>query len=176
VLRRHFPEFSMSQASASPSGLTLVSETPDLDPQIETLLDHAFGPGRFTKVSERVREFATFRPDLSFCAFEGDRLVGVVRQYEIRIGDQPAIFLGPLAVMADTRKSGAGGQLVTRACEAAVAAGHPVVLLVGDEPYFSRLGFSSAQTRAVVLPGPVDQRRVLSHGAESPLFGPVQAI
>ena len=166
----------MSQASPSPSGLTLVAETPDLESRIEALLDHAFGPGRFTKVSERVREIASFRPDLSFCAFVDDRLVGVVRQYEIRIGDQPVIFLGPLAVMADARKFGTGGLLVTRACEAAAAAGHPVVLLVGDEPYFSRLGFSSAQTSGVVLPGPVDQRRVLSRGTETPMNGPVLAI
>ncbi len=166
----------MSQASPSPSGVTLVAETPDLDLKIEALLDHAFGPGRFTKVSERVREIASFRPDLSYCAFVEGRLVGVVRQYEIRIGDQPAIFLGPLAVMADARKFGTGGLLVARACEAAAASGHPVVLLVGDEPYFSRLGFSSAQTRGVVLPGPVDQRRVLSRGAQSPLIGLVQAI
>jgi predicted N-acetyltransferase YhbS len=71
------------------------------------------------------------------------------------------VFLGPLAVAADVRKFGTGGALVQAACEAAQAAGFASVLLVGDEPYFSRFGFSAAPARAVRLPGPVDQRRVL---------------
>jgi predicted N-acetyltransferase YhbS len=35
------------------------------------------------------------------------------------------------------------------------------VLLVGDAPYFERVGFSAAPAKGVVMPGPVDQRRVL---------------
>lgn len=140
---------------------------------IEALLDHAFGPGRFVKVSERVREFAEFRPDMSFCAWHGGRLVGSVRMWKVRVGGTPAIFLGPLAVRAEGRKFGTGGELVRLACAAAQDAGYPV-LLVGDEPYFGRFGFSSASAKAVRLPGPVDQRRVLAKGVEQ-LQGPVTA-
>ncbi len=141
---------------------------------IEALLDHAFGPGRFTKVSERVRELAPLRRDASFCAWDSGRLVGCVRMTAVRVGDTPVMFLGPLAVEADQRKGGTGGALVQRACTAAESAGFPVVLLVGDEPYFTRFGFSSAQTSAVALPGPVDQRRVLARGTSHPLQGPVR--
>ena len=142
---------------------------------VEALLDHAFGPGRFTKVSERVREIAEFRPDLSVCAWQGARLVGSVRMWKVHVGGQPTIFLGPLAVEADVRKLGTGGILVQRACRAAEAAGFPVVLLVGDEPYFGRLGFTAAAARDVRLPGPVDQRRVLARGVVAPLAGPLTA-
>ena len=45
---------------------------------------------------------------------------------------------------------------VRAACDAAQAAGFASVLLVGDEPYFSRFGFSAAPARDVRLPGPVD--------------------
>ena len=58
-------------------------ETPADGARIQGLLDHAFGPGRFVKVSERVREFARFRPDLSFCAEAG----GVVGPYEKKMAD-----------------------------------------------------------------------------------------
>jgi predicted N-acetyltransferase YhbS len=51
--------------------------------------------------------------------------------------------------------------MITRACEAAQAAGESHVLLVGDEAYFGRVGFARAPGRHVVLPGPVDQDRVL---------------
>lgn len=167
----------MSVQPSQSSPLTFAPEAAVDHEAFEALLDHAFGPGRFVKVSERVREFARFRPDLSFCAWDGDRLVGGVRQWEVHVGDRPVIFLGPLAVEADVRKYGTGGELVRRACLAAKAAGFPVVLLVGDEPYFERFGFSSAGTRSVVLPGPVDQRRVLAWGlAEGEMLeGPLTA-
>lgn len=142
-------------------------EQPQDAEAIEALLDHAFGPGRFTKVSERVREIAEFRPDLSVCAWDGERLVGSVRMWKAHVGGQPVIFLGPLAVQSEVRKHGTGGLLVQRACAAAEAAGFPVVVLVGDEPYFSRFGFTAAPARDVRLPGPVDQRRVLARGAEA---------
>lgn len=152
----------------------IVSERPGDDVAIEALLDHAFGPGRFAKSSERVREVAEFRPDLSFCAWDGDRLVGSVRMWKVHVGGVPLIFLGPLAVEADQRKHGTGGMLVQRACQACEAAGYPVVLLVGDPPYFQRFGFSVEMTGAVRMPSPVDQRRVLARGATEPLAGLVE--
>ena len=139
--------------------LSLVNEPPDAGPAIEALLERAFGPGRFAKVSERVREFAAFAPELSFCGYEDGRLVGTVRMWRVSAGDQPITFLGPLAVEDDARKAGLGGLLVERACEAAKAAGEACVLLVGDLPYFSRFGFAVAPD--VVMPGPVDPKRVL---------------
>jgi predicted N-acetyltransferase YhbS len=165
----------MIAQTSAPSAPDIRSELSADDGAIEALLEHAFGPGRFAKVSERVREIAEFRPDLSFCAWEGARLVGSVRMWKVRIGGEAAIFLGPLAVQADQRKSGTGGLLVQRACAAAEAAGFPVVLLVGDEPYFGRFGFTAQTTRDVRLPGPVDQRRVLARGAAAPLSGMVTA-
>ena len=164
----------MISLMSAPSALDLRHEQPGDAAAIEALLNHAFGPGRFTKVSERVREFALPRQDLSFCAWQGPRLVGSVRMSQIRIGNIPAIFLGPLAVMADARKTGTGGLLTAKACNAAQAAGYPVVLLVGDEPYFARFRFTASTTKGVRMPGPVDPRRVLARGAEGPLEGHIR--
>src|SRR5690606_36523685 len=118
------------------------------------LIERAFGPGRFVKVSERVREFADYQPDLSFCAFLGDRLVGVVRQWRVRVGDAPVAFLGPLAVESELRGAGFGIALLERACEAARRACYVAVVLMGDEPYYARVGFSAAAAAGVELPGP----------------------
>ena len=148
------------QPCRPPPELVLVNETPAHGPAIEGLLDRAFGPGRFAKVSERVREFADFAQELSFCALEGDKVVGVVRMWRVACGDQPIVFLGPLAVEASERRHGLGAMLVERACEATRDAGEAAVVLVGDLPYFQRVGFSVASE--VRLPGPVDARRVLA--------------
>lgn len=154
--------------------LTLVNEAPAHAPEIEALLNRAFGPGRFAKVSERVREFADFASELSFCAVEAGKVVGVVRMWRVKVGDHPVVFLGPLAVEESERRHGLGAQLVERACEAAEGAGEPAVLLVGDLPYFQRVGFSIAAD--VTLPGPVDSRRVLARTLdEVALAGAVKA-
>ena len=158
---------------APPPAPDLVNETPQMAPAVEALLDRAFGPGRFVKVSERVREFAEYAPDLSFCAFDRDTLLGAVRMWRVAVGGTPVVFLGPLAVGREQRSAGVGGLLVERACQAARAAGEPAVLLVGDAPYFQRFGFSEAP--GVTLPGPVDPRRVLARTfADVGLDGPVE--
>ena len=150
----------MSAEPCSPAPASeLVNEKPADAAEAEALLDRAFGPGRFVKVSERVRERAEYAPEQSFCAFEDGRLIGIVRMSKIAVGGQPVMFLGPLAVEQAERSAGLGGLLVERACEAARAAGEPAVLLVGDLPYFSRFGFEPAP--GVVMPGPVDKNRVL---------------
>ena len=142
-----------------PEAPVFAPEQPEDAAAVEALLDRAFGPGRFTKVSERVREIADFAPELSFCAHLGGELVGSVRLWRVKAGDQPIVFLGPLAVEASARHHGLGAQLVERACEAAEAAGEAAVALVGDLPFFGRIGFEVALD--VTLPGPVDPRRVL---------------
>jgi len=151
----------MSACPAPQPALVIQSERPEDGPQIDALIRRAFGPGHHAKASERVREFAAFAPELSFCAWSEGALVGVVRQWRVRVGETPLVFLGPLAVDPETRSAGVGGLLVARACEAAEQAGEAGVLLVGDAAYFQRFGFSAAAARAVRMPGPVDQGRVL---------------
>ncbi|MDP2258446.1 MAG: N-acetyltransferase [Caulobacter sp.] len=136
-------------------------EGPNDAPLIDALIDRAFGPGRHAKAADRLRETNTLLPDLSFTAWEGERLVGSVRMWPVTVGGAPVVFLGPIAVEAQLRKHRIGQTLVERACETAAEAGWRAVLLVGDAPYFERVGFSAAPAREVVMPGPVDQRRVL---------------
>jgi predicted N-acetyltransferase YhbS len=127
---------------------------------VAALVERAFGPGRYAKSAERLREGNTPRMDLSFVAETDGRLAGSVRLWPIRVGGQSALLLGPIAVEADQRGAGLGQALVERACEAAQAAGEAAVLLVGDAPWFERTGFAPAP--GAVMPGPVDQRRVLA--------------
>ncbi|THD81909.1 MAG: N-acetyltransferase [Phenylobacterium sp.] len=158
---------------------SVIPEQPADAGAADALIDRAFGPGRFTKVSERVREFAEFAPELSFCAWREGRLVGVVRQWRVRAGETPVVFLGPIAVEAEARSGGVGAMLVHRACAAARAAGETAIVLVGDAPYFGRWGFSAALAKDVRLPGPVDPKRVLATAftAEGEqLSGPIQPL
>jgi len=136
-------------------------EAPRHAAAVEALVDRAFGPGRFAKSSERLREGNRKLDDCSFVALRGDAVIGSVRLWPVTIGGKPVAFLGPLAVDATQRSAGLGQALVETACAAAAKAGWKAVLLVGDAPYFARIGFSAAPAAKVVMPGPADQRRVL---------------
>jgi len=146
--------------------------------EAEALVDAAFGPGRFAKVSERVRETARFRPDLSVCAWRDGRLVGSVRQWSVRIGAAPCVFLGPIAVDAARRSQGVGAALMRLAIAAAQRAGERLILLVGDEALFAPQGFEVVPDGRVLMPGPVDMKRVLwrplAPGALDGVEGPVR--
>lgn len=155
----------------------IVTERPDDAPLVEALVLRAFGPGRFAKAAERLREGRAPLLELSFVAWDGGRLVGCARQWAARVGGTPAIFFGPIAVDPAYRSQGLGAALTERACDAAASAGHALIVLVGDMPFFGPLGFAPAPK--VTMPGPVDQRRVLARalqpGAADALEGLVHA-
>jgi predicted N-acetyltransferase YhbS len=48
-----------------------------------------------------------------------------------------------------------------RALDDARQKGHRLVILVGDEPYYARVGFKRVQRGLVTLAGPVDPARLL---------------
>jgi predicted N-acetyltransferase YhbS len=158
----------------------LVNERRQDAAAVEALILRAFGPGRFAKAAERLREGREPLADLSFVAWQDGELVGCVRLWAVTIGDRPAILLGPIVVDEACRSQGLGAALVERACDATVQAGHTLVVLVGDEPYFGPMGFSARPARQVRMPGPVDQRRVLTRaltpGADEGLAGAVVAV
>lgn len=154
---------------------SLTRERPEDADAVAALVLRAFGPGRYAKAAERLREGGAPEYDLSFLAWEADRLVGCVQLWRVTVGGAPAILLGPIAVESDYRHHGLGAALISRACAAAAHAGHRLVVLVGDMPLFGPHGFRPAAK--VAMPGPVDQRRVLAlalaPGAEKELAGAV---
>jgi predicted N-acetyltransferase YhbS len=128
----------------------------------EALLDLAYGASRFTKTSERLREGRRPADGLALVAVERGRIVGTVRLWHVAAGPgRAALLLGPLAVHPDYRNRGIGTTLVRRAIARARLAGHKVVLLVGDAPYYGRFGFSAAGTEGLWMPGSFERDRLL---------------
>lgn len=138
-------------------------ETPADVAAVDALVLAAFGPGRFAKTAERLRERAGVAA--AFVAREDGTVIGSVRLWRVTVGETPAMFLGPIAVASDSRKAGLGADLV-QACVDHASRDGTGILLVGDMGYFERFGFAVAPD--VRLPGPVDQSRVLWRGATSP--------
>ena len=143
------------------SDLTILPETADDAVAIERLHERTFGPGRHAKTAYRVREQVAHQRDLSFTARIGTLLVGSVQLSPIRIGDTPALLLGPLTVEPPFRERGIGQALIERALAQAKSKGHRLVLLVGDEPYYAKAGFKPIPKGQCSMPGPVDPARLL---------------
>src|SRR5271157_384574 len=141
--------------------LVLEPETPDDAEPIQRLNERVFGPGRFARTAYRIRETADPDPGLRFVARVGTLMVGAVAMTPIAVGDAAALLLGPLIVEPVFRSQGIGEALVTRSLEAAKAAGGKLVILVGDEPYYARMGFQPVPPGRITLPGPVDPARLL---------------
>lgn len=140
-------------------------ETPDLDQRILALTDRAFGPGRYVKTAERLREGSHILPDMSFVALDGDHLLGSVRMWPIEVdngeGRERIAFLGPIVVDDACRSRGIGKALIGACLKAAFARGLRAVLLVGTPSYFLPFGFEKAKD--ITLPGPVDPNRLMIH-------------
>jgi predicted N-acetyltransferase YhbS len=141
--------------------LTILPETANDEHAIERLHERTFGPGRFVLSAYRLREHVDHLRELSFTAWIGTLLVGSVRQLPVCIGDARALLLGPLTVEPPFRGRGVGRALLDRALKDAKARGHRLVLLVGDEAYYSRVGFKAVPKGRAIMPGPVDYTRLL---------------
>jgi predicted N-acetyltransferase YhbS len=147
-----------------PHSIIIRPAGPDDGAAIAALHERAMGPGRFARTAYRVREAArgAFSPFCRVCLIDG-RLAAAVRFTEVAIGGKAGVLLlGPLAVDPAFANQGHGRGLVASALEEARAAGVALVVLVGDEPYYARLGFRRVPRGQILLPGPVDPDRLLA--------------
>lgn len=141
--------------------ITILPETADDALAIDRLHERTFGPGRYARTAYRIREGIGHDFALSYTARVGTLMVGSLRLSPVRVGDTPALLLGPLTIEPPFRDRGIGMALMQRALADARERGHRLVILVGDEPYYARVGFKRVPRGRVKMPGPVDPARLL---------------
>ena len=126
-----------------------------LSTAVEHLYDEVFGPARFKKASHQFRIGTKPVQHLCWVAVEEGRLVGAIRYWPIDIGRaaQPALLLGPLAIIPARADCGIGSALMWKTLALAKQSGHDLVLLVGDARYYARFGFVPATPFGFVMPG-----------------------
>lgn len=130
---------------------------------VEKLVAEAFGPDRFEKTVYRFRDGVDAEASLSLVALDRGEVVGTLRFWPVEIeGGTAALLLGPLVTAPSRQGEGIGSRLMKAGLARATAEGHRIVILVGDEPYYRRFGFSRALARRLELPGWVDPARFLA--------------
>ena len=136
-------------------------ERPEDAPLVDALNAASFGPGRYAKSAYRLREGVHAVTELSFVATEQGELRGSVRFWPVTVGAEKVLLLGPLAVQSDQRGRGIGIALMNKGIEEARKLGYGAIILVGDEPYYARVGFAKLPPGRVTFPGPGARSRVL---------------
>lgn len=151
-------------------------EAPEDEPEVEALYDLCFAPGRTALSSYRLRDGVARVADL--CLVLRDQsgiLLAAIRFWPVRIGDERALLLGPIAVHPTAQGEGLGAILMRDSLERARHLHWSRVLLVGDLPYYQRFGFHKLES--VIMPPPTNPDRVLGlelrPGAWVDLTGPV---
>ena len=143
--------------------ITIREETlPDVEAR-EALLDLCFGPARFLKTCERLREGRRPAQGLALVIEMDGRVVGTVRLWHVSAGkNRAALMLGPIAIDPALQGLGLGARLMREALGRAATLGHRAVLLVGDAAYYERFGFAPEPTASLWMPGPYERERFLA--------------
>lgn len=133
---------------------TLEAERPEDGPDIEALLDRAFGADRQNRISYRYRGGVAPIAALSRVARREGILVGSIRYWPILVGPRQAsaLLLGPVAVEPVLKGQGIGKALIRTTLADAARLGHSLVFLVGDVAYYGQFGFMPAARHGFDMP------------------------
>jgi predicted N-acetyltransferase YhbS len=141
--------------------------------EVEALYDLCFAPGREALSSYRLRDGVPPVEGLSSVARDSDGiLAGAIRYWPVQIGMHKVLLLGPVAVHPTRQGEGLGSALIRDSLARADENGWLRVMLVGDEPYYKKFGFSRLD--GVLMPPPTNPERVLGLNAHAPVWQNVQ--
>ncbi len=131
--------------------------------ELGALHDVVFGPGALTRAAYRIREGMPRHSPFCRLTREGGKLIAFIRFTPVTVGSTGrALMLGPLAVAPSHANRGHARRLIAEGIDAARAAGIRIVVLVGDRPYYAKLGFVPVPMGQITMPGPVDPARLLA--------------
>ncbi|WP_425052016.1 GNAT family N-acetyltransferase [Psychromarinibacter sp. S121] len=128
--------------------------------EVEELFNLCFAPGREMLSSYRLRDDVAPVPELCRVARdEYDALAAAIRYWPVRVGGAETLLLGPVATHPIHQGEGLAALIIQESLALARDAGWSRVLLVGDEPYYGRFGFSRRD--GVEMPPPTNPARIL---------------
>lgn len=134
--------------------------------EIESLLDKSFGKDRHNKTAYRLRDGVSDVKTLSFVIRIDGVLKATIRFWPVLIKDKDksydALLLGPIAIDEEFRGKGMGIALIEHSLTQAAVFGASRVILVGDEPFYRKIGFKRSLAEGLIMPGPVDYDRLLA--------------
>ena len=145
---------------------------------IEILMDGAFGAARHSRSVWMLRLLPPVA-DLSLVLRDGGAIVASLRFWDVQLGSQTVLLLGPLAVQPEMRGKGYGRKIVADGLARARAINKwPLVLVSGEPEYYPKFGFEPALPFQLDWPGFIEPERLqileLQAGALASLTPPLR--
>jgi predicted N-acetyltransferase YhbS len=157
----------------------ILCESPRDWDEVEALLDLAFAPGRTALSSYRLRDGVPPIAELSLVVRDDyDAVAGAIRYWPVRVGaaGHAALLLGPIAIHPTRQGEGLGALLITESLDRANRLGWHRIILVGDEPYYRRFGFTRAAALNLDYPPPTNPDRLLARALVPGAFDGVSGM
>lgn len=106
---------------------------------------------------ERLRNSASFIPELSLVAEIDDEIVGYILLTKIKIINDnlqasESLALAPVAVLKRYQGKGIGGKLILEAHRKSKELGFKSVILLGHEKYYPKFGYEMTKKYGIKLP------------------------
>ena len=126
---------------------------------IETLMAEAFGPRRHSRSVWQLRPGPPVSELCLVIRADGET-VGSLRFWEVMLGDERILLLGPLAVRPSERGRGFGRDLIKEALGRAKNGPWQLVLVSGEVDYYPKFGFVPATPYGIDWPGFIEPERL----------------
>jgi len=127
-----------------------------------------FGRENEAALVDKIRGTRDFTPALSLVAEREGRVVGhvlfsrvCIRPPEPKLPEEAGLVLAPLSVHPDFRNQGIGYELLTQGLKACRQHGFSLVVVVGEQSYYSRFGFVPARPKGLEVSFPVPDKGFL---------------
>ena len=99
-----------------------------------------------------LRKGDAFIPELSLVAEIDGKIVGHIMFTKLRIGNSTQLALAPLSVLPEYQKQGIGTALIHEGHKRARTLGYWYSVVLGNEKYYSRAGYSLARKYGILAP------------------------
>ncbi len=125
--------------------------------KVEQLVKEAFENAEHTDGNEstlvkNLRKSTGFIEELSLVALENDEIVGHIMFTKAKIGDVCGLALAPLSVAPKMQKKGIGTALMQEAHKRAEKLGYDIIVVLGSEKYYPRVGYKPASLFGIKAP------------------------
>ncbi len=151
---------------------------------VEDLVKYAFETAEHSDGNEHnlvasLRKSEGFIDELSLVAQENGEILGHIIFTKAKIGNVNGLALAPLSVSPQAQRKGVGTALMKRGHEIAKSMGYDIIVVLGSEKYYPRVGYKPASLLGIKAPFDVPDENFMAislTGSDELIHGTVEYV
>lgn len=130
---------------------------------VQSAFNHAeHADGNEADLVNALRAGASYIPELSLVAVDGEEVVGHIMFTRASVGGASVLALAPLSVVPGRQGEGVGSALVSEGHRIAAEMGFSYSVVLGSESYYPRFGYLPADTFGIAAPFDVPRENFMA--------------